>query len=357
MSQSWSLEKIFNPQPGWYRGELHAHSSHSDGYHSPAKLAQFAKTADLDFLAITDHNRIDAYIQLSQTPDFLIVPGIEITLQNGHFNIYGLTRWYKWMENICIGLNTIKLSGKYPTTTELMRRTAGQGLLNSINHPFRVPFNWRDEATELSHVHCLEIWNKPDAPDPNRTNPKAIKLWTKMLNAGYRLTAVGGSDHHVMELRPGEVRATERLGWPRNYVYVEELSAAAILDSLRQHRVYVSMGPTVNFQAHLNGQPYQIGSVLGEVDGQLQLTAQVVDSPMPGRAQIVKNGEVMTEVALENGCACLKFSDEAKPSQTAWYRLDVYNEADLMLALTNPIYVGPRCQPDKQTFGEFVQDM
>jgi hypothetical protein len=356
MSQAWPLSTVFNPQPSWYCGELHTHSSHSDGLHGPLRLTDFARTEGLDFLAITDHNRIDAFDRLDPRLDFLIIPGIEITLQNGHFNIYGLAGWYDWMENVCIGLNTIKLSGRYPTTTTLMRRTAELGLLNSINHPFRVPFHWQDRATELRYVHCVEIWNKPDAPDPIGSNSRAIKLWTALLNAGYRITAIGGSDHHALQPRAGEKLPTERVGWPRNYVYADQLSGQSLLTGLRQRRVIVSMGAEVTFEARYLGESYSIGVELGTVAGAVELRAKVTASPVRARAQIIKNGAVMAESSVAGGETDLSFDDYLTGDRPVWYRLDVYDEAGLMLAITNPIFAGPRPEPQLHTFGDFVTE-
>lgn len=355
MPADWSLSKIYNPQPGWYRGELHVHSSHSDGAHPPAQLAEWAKAGSLDFLAITDHNRVDAFQKPNPVPDFLLIPGMEVTLQNGHFNVYGLQGGYDWLENVCIGMFTIKLAGKYRTTTDLMRRTASLGLLNSINHPLRAPFHWRDSDTELQYVHCVEIWNKPDSPDTTRSNPQAIALWTEWLKAGYRTTAIGGSDHHTLEPFPGQKKPIERLGWPRNYVYADRLSGAAILEGIRRHRVYVSMGPKLTFQAHVRDQTYDIGADLGQIGGEIRLTANLFDCRTPASVQLVKNGVVVADVVARARQAALEFNDTLQPDEPTWYRLDVYDEAGLMLAITNPIFAGPRRQPVLQTFGDFVE--
>ena len=43
--------------PGWYRGDLHTHSYHSDAHNfAPADLAQGARRRGLDFVFLTDHN-------------------------------------------------------------------------------------------------------------------------------------------------------------------------------------------------------------------------------------------------------------------------------------------------------------
>jgi hypothetical protein len=357
MSNPLALTTIYNPHPGWYRGELHTHSSASDGYDPPHRLVELAKAAELDFLAITDHNRIDAFARFATPPDTLVIPGIEVTTQNGHFNVYGLQGWYDWMENVCIGMFTIRLAGKYATPTLLMRRMVGQGLVVSINHPLRTPFEWRDYATDLRYVNCVEIWNKPDEPDRLNANPRAIWLWTLWLNAGYRITAIGGSDHHVTEPRPGERIRTERLGWPRNYIYAAELSGVAILDGLRQHRVYVSMGPQVTFQAQAEGQTYDIGADLGVLEGMVEFRANVLDCPMPALAQIIKNGDDVVTVKVKDGQARLGYTDWVKVTEPAWYRLDVYGDDGQMLAITNPIFTGPALAPQHHLFGDFIRDL
>ena len=49
-------QKIIHSSPGWYRGELHSHTTHSDGDCTVQELINNAVTNNLDFLAITDHN-------------------------------------------------------------------------------------------------------------------------------------------------------------------------------------------------------------------------------------------------------------------------------------------------------------
>src|SRR5204862_113567 len=42
--------------PGWYRGDLHLHSVHSDGGRDLDELAAAARVAKLDFIVSTEHN-------------------------------------------------------------------------------------------------------------------------------------------------------------------------------------------------------------------------------------------------------------------------------------------------------------
>ena len=99
----YSFSKVFNPQPGWYAGDFHLHSNAShDGENSTTELAEFAKEEGLDFLALTDHNTIDGFTEIAENSDFPFIPGIEVTLSKGHFNVFGMEVWRPWMAEINI---------------------------------------------------------------------------------------------------------------------------------------------------------------------------------------------------------------------------------------------------------------
>ncbi|MBI3360540.1 MAG: CehA/McbA family metallohydrolase, partial [Chloroflexi bacterium] len=295
------------------------------------------------------------YAGFGDDPGLLVIPGIEVTFKDGDFNVFGVDAELDWIGDICGGgLRLPRLKGNYQTSSDLMRRMAAQSLVNSINHPLLRPWAWEDGTTDLRNLHCLEIWNDPSWPDNKRDNPRAVSLWTDLLDAGYRLTGIGGSDYHRPAPRPGEDKPPERLGLPSTYVYAGELSGNAILESVRQHRVVVSMGARAAFEAQANGRTYHIGEDVGEARGEIKLTATVSDSPAPARATIVKNGGVVAEARVEGGRASLTCDDELTPAQPAWYRLDVIGDDGLMLAITNPIFAGPRQSPQRHTFGDFA---
>ncbi|MGO4779040.1 CehA/McbA family metallohydrolase, partial [Lysobacter sp. 2RAB21] len=89
--------------PGWYRGDLHMHTGHSDGScasQAGAKVpcplfltAQAASAAGLDFIAVTEHNTVSHLADLRELQPYfdrlLLIPGIEITTFQGHANVFG----------------------------------------------------------------------------------------------------------------------------------------------------------------------------------------------------------------------------------------------------------------------------
>jgi hypothetical protein len=220
-----------------------------------------------------------------------------------------------------------------------MRRTGGEGLLNSINHPLLRPWAWEHAETDLRHVHCLEIWNDPSWPDNVTGNPRAVTLWTELLNAGYRITGIGGSDFH-RPTRPSRLRS-----W----------AGPAPTFTPRSSRGGRLSRPCAS-EAPPGEEPkvYGIGDDLGIRGGRIDLVAAVADSPLPGAARIVRNGTVLAEARLQDGAAALRVSEVLDPAAPAWYRLDVLDDAGLVLAITNPIFAGPRLEPERFRFGDFV---
>ncbi len=351
-----SMTRVFNPQPGWYRGDFHCHTHHSDGVLSPPELLALAREEGLDFFTITDHNTCGAYEHFAA--DLLVIPGMEVTYKRGHYNVLGVDPMAgaEWIKQLGRGYpDRPAEADPYPLLNELLRATAAHGALNSINHPLLVPWAWEFPDTDLRLVHCLEIWNDPSWPGNLADNPRALALWTAWLNAGYRITAIGGSDFHRPAPKPNEDKPAERLGLPSTYVYAGELSGSAILAALRQRRAYVSMGPLAAFQALAEGTTYDIGADLGEWDGRVELTARVWACPEPGRAMLMKNGHLLADADIAGDGAELRFTDRVYADEPAWYRFDVLTPDGQLLAVTNPIFTGPTRTPDKILFGDFLE--
>ena len=178
-------------------------------------------------------------------------------------------------------------------------------------------------------------------------------MWTKWLNAGHRITAIGGSDYHYPP-RPEENKFGERLGHPATFVYADELSVAGIMEGVRQRRAYVSKGPQLSFEAEINGETFGIGADMGEKEGEITFAATILSKPKTMQAQLVKNGQVIAEVKVKGKQVEISFSDILDKNTPAWYRLDVSDADGQKLAITNPIFTGPRREPTLFKYSDFV---
>jgi hypothetical protein len=349
-----SLDHVVNPAPGWYQGDFHCHTHHSDGVLSPPELLALARSEGLDFFAITDHNTLDAYPHFGPPAGICVIPGLEVTFDRGHYNVFGLTQDAAWLEPVVQGPAQLNYAKSGLDANALLAAAGEAGLLNSINHPLLAPWAWLLADAGLTHVHCLEIWNDPSWPDNRMANPLALEMWSRWLNAGLRMTAIGGSDFHRSINKPGVTKPPDRLGLPRTYVYAERLSGAAILEGVRRRQVYVSMGAQVAFQARAGGRLYPIGADLGEEPGPVELEGQVAPVGRAGVARILQDGVIVAEALLAGDPLTLRHPAALESDRPTWFRLEVLDGHGLLLAVTNPIFAGPLRPPNLRCYGDFV---
>lgn len=211
-------------EPGWLRGDLHCHSVHSDGDSTPDELVAAAKALGFDFLGITDHNAPPA--SEKSVDGLIFIPGTEVTTYGGHWNVWGGTRWYDFREPV-----TDAMEREMQIATE----TAG---LVSINHPRPLGPNW-EYGPELS-FHTVEVWNGPWL----LANAISLGLWERLLQAGRRVAAIGGSDTHKLKGIDTGFPPRAKLGQPTVWVKPDgPTSMASILAALRTGRSFLSASP------------------------------------------------------------------------------------------------------------------
>jgi hypothetical protein len=356
-----SLARIYDPKPGWYRGDLHSHSTCSDGSLTPRELSYLAEAQRLDFLAITDHNDIRAFDDFDSAHAPLILPGVEVTLLQGHFNVYGFAGNTAEAREIFRGIVDLPEREKHRVSREhgalevLMQRISVAGYFASLNHPVLQPWEWREAQADVGWFEGFELVNDPSYGENYRLNPLATRLWSAWLNAGYLCTGLGGSDFHS-HTPSDNPRRRPRLDQPLNYVYAEELSCLGILEGLRRRRVYISTGATLELTLETGGQTYQIGDDAGILHSPGMLRLKV--SGCSGSAQLilVRNGKALAKKALQDGVATLEV--EIPPGDApvrAWYRGDVIDASGAIMAISNPIFVGPRRSPPPTSYGNLAK--
>jgi len=304
---------------GWYRGELHCHSLHSDGDSPPAALIAQAQALGLDFLSITDHNAISHLVELAALgPQALtIIPGCEVTTYKGHWNVWGLDEW--------IDFRTL--------TPELMRasiqRANDLGYVTSCNHPRPYGPPW--EFMDVLNQQCIEVWNGPW----ELFNQAALDLWEAQIRQGRRVVAVGGSDAHNLRSQ-----AVARIGTPTTWIYTAEApTAGALLEGLRAGHVFLSDRPD-GPQLCLKAGDALMGDAIPRPAGET----------LAVRVRVVGGAGLALEMHTGQGCA----ERQAVEKAAQVFKLDVpvagtpYVRAQLVQpgtqppvvrALTNPIYL------------------
>jgi len=347
-------DHLLNSKPAWYRGDFHAHTNESDGVLEPDALISLAKQNGLDFLAVTDHNSTRAVQRLSLQKDVLVIPGAEVTLDTVHFNVFGLFDDMDWMKGIFESPRVFRTADLEDTITDLIEEIHRSGLLISLNHPLLKPWECRIDQIEVGKLDCLEVWNDPSWPDNKTANPAAVAMWSRWLNEGHRVTAIGGSDFHRPQPQPGMAKPPERLGFPSTYVYADSFSYPALKKGLKDGRAYVSLGPEIAFTASMGGRTFQIGEDIGILAGQIELSGSVMSDENRVTARLVRNGETVSENSGPGNRLQVRYGEKISAEESSWYRLDVLNEQNEFLAISNPIFLGRRPVPRKSLFGDFL---
>jgi hypothetical protein len=337
--------------PGWYRGDLHMHTGHSDGScasQAGAKVpcplfltAQAASAAGLDFIAVTEHNTVSHLANLRELQPYfdrlLLIPGIEITTFQGHANVFGTYAPVDFR----VG------SAAVPDWNSLLRTLQQRGVPVSINHPIRpsdercMGCGWTPTpAADLSRVQMVEAVNGGDADTPG----SGIAFWQRELNAGHRLTGVGGSDNHDAPTQAEEPFGASRIGRPTTVVRARELSMAAILDGLRAGEVFVDVRGTkdraLSLSAAHGAREVAMGGDLALKPGEQARLRLQVRGAAGGKVEVIVDGAVAPLIAQPAiGSAEQSFdfrwrSDGARH----WLRVDVRDAQGRLALVGNPVY-------------------
>ena len=93
-------------QEDFYKNvDLHIHSYESDGKLSPVEIVKQAKERNLKYIAISDHNSIDAYLNTNILSEEIVIPAVEFDcFYKGtllHVLGYGIDIDNKELKNIC----------------------------------------------------------------------------------------------------------------------------------------------------------------------------------------------------------------------------------------------------------------
>ncbi|MCD6576519.1 MAG: PHP domain-containing protein [Anaerolineaceae bacterium] len=327
-------ERITNKNPGWYKGELHAHTKESDGKLTVSELIGYAHSSQLDFLSITDHFTVSQWWRItpSDLTDMVLINSSEITSHRGHANIHGIRKWvdvYTDRENWNVNLAA--------------EETHQQGGLFCINHAFNTVLGWRQFDFNWENADLFEIFHSTEGPN----NIAQISMWDTLLREGHRIIGVAGTDCHNPE------NEIEKLGRVVTWVHADELSAKGIIEGLIKGNVFVSLGPKMEFSIkNSSGSTASMGEKINSNGQPLEISI-CVESPEIFRILLVKNGFFLDSKIFKPGkekIQIIKFMDDIpchgyyrvefhKITDEKIYKFVEWRDFRTIRALSNPIWV------------------
>ena len=217
--------------PGrWWKGNLHTHTTVSDGELSPAAAAAAYRRLGYDFLAITDHLRVCKPFE--PPPGLLLFYGAEYHTFSS--DAFGLRAWHL----VCLGLKGPVLSpgawsrNQCPPLPELVASIRENAGFFSVAHPY-----WsnmvEDDLLIAEGAQALEVYNGGCEQMIDRGVSE--HPWDYVLACGKRLNALAVDDMH----HPSDVG----LGWVM--LRAEKLSLDVLLDALSKGLYYSTTGPEI----------------------------------------------------------------------------------------------------------------
>lgn len=268
--------------PGrFWRGNLHTHSTRSDGVLQPDEVCRRYEAEGYDFLALTDHF-VGCYgypivdTQAFRSNSFTTILGAELhsgVMANGEL-------WHI----LAVGLPPDFAPSDSPdfdpkpgqeTGAELAARAVAAGAFVAVAHPQWSGMTLAD-ARAITAAHAVEIYNHGCAVGCDR--PDGFAIADLLLSEGRKLTVVATDDAHFYE--PDHFG-----GW--TMVKAQENTPEALLAGLKAGDFYSSQGPELR-DVYLEGDKVVI-------ECSAVVTAIAVGR---GSAAISTHGGSMTRVEL-----------------------------------------------------------
>jgi hypothetical protein len=308
--------------PGWYRGDLHGHTFHSDGQWDAAGLLNFARQNHLDFITLTDHNTVSGLPEMDSlsSPDLLTMGGFELTTFYGHALALGLRHTIDW-----------RMRPGARSMADMYAEVEAAGGLFVIAHPavagdpYCTGCHWEYLDMMPGPARLVEVCNEWYTSNSN--NEGALELWYRWLNEGRRIFATVGTDIH------GPIEPAPEFMF--NVVYAKEFSESAILDGVRHGHAYLSSGPRLDVAAQSSGEQAIMGDSLA--GKRAEFSARWSDCRSGDRVRIIVDGHAQDEFATDSDGQHSWTLDDGQPH---WCLIEIRDANGVPRAISNPIFTG-----------------
>jgi hypothetical protein len=288
------------PEPRWWKGNLHTHTFWSDGDDFPEMVAEWYRTRDYNFLALTDHNVLSQGMRWIRTSDvtrrggatvlpkylarfgpdwvqkrgdgpleeFRLKPLDEfraLVEERGKFIMIAAEEISDSSEGVPVHLNASNLREvvepqRGPTVREAIEnnlraveeqaKTAGREILTHLNHP---NFGWAVTAEDIAHAvteRYFEVYNgHPGVNQPGDAHRPSIDRMWDIANTirlaelkAPPLFGIATDDSHSYHNKPNAARPGR--GW--QMVRATHLTPEYIVKAIKAGDSYASSGVTLS---------------------------------------------------------------------------------------------------------------
>jgi len=206
----------------WLKGNIHTHTTHSDGLCSAEEIASEYERHGYDFVFLTDHDKRTVPDERIRKP--LLIPAEEVAFSfKGHGYHF-----------VCLGLKKEWAAGSSHSPGQVLARARREGVFIVHAHPYwcGIPSH---KCVYQHGLTCpgMEVYNNVC----DRLNGKGYSNvhWDDLLDAGHRILGFAVDDTHAATNIAG--------GWI--IVKAGNRTPDAILSSIRNGNFYSSQGPEI----------------------------------------------------------------------------------------------------------------
>ena len=304
-------------QPGrFWRGNLHTHSTLSDGHLGPQDVCNAYAEAGYDFLTLSEHfvkfyGWPVADTRPMRSNSFTTILGAELHAPKTSVGEF----WHILATGLPLDFEPCT-DGE--TGADVARRAAKAGAFVTIAHPSWSQLNIED-GRSIEVADAVEIYNHGCARETDRG--EGWYLMDELLNEGRRLTAIATDDAHFHDHDHDAFG-----GWIQ--VKAESLDPDALLGAIKAGNFYSSQGPQIH---HV------------ELEGdELTIECSPVDSiaVMGGTSRTVtRTARAITRITLNISKLTNPVDDGWHPADPSpWLRVAVIDHAGKR-AWTNPFWL------------------
>lgn len=219
-----TFENPFDSEGQWLKGNLHTHTTLSDGQQSPQERVAAYEARGYDFLALTDHDKLADLWPLAPQR-LVLLRGIELVCANPTggpgYHLVGIDLPENWQQ---------PRSKQIQTVVDNILDSGGQAI---IGHPYWTGQNIKDLEI-VSGVLGLEVFNTTCEVSIGK-GTSAVH-WDDLLARGKRLMGFAVDDTH-------KVTRDAFQGWI--LVKAAERSREAIIRAICSGCFYSTCGPTI----------------------------------------------------------------------------------------------------------------
>ena len=213
----------------WVKGNLHSHSTNSDGRVLPQERVDGYVNQGYDYLCVSDHNDITFIDTVTCPDDFTLIQGAELHPANP----FGGEQHHF----VCLNL-TEDIDARAMPPQHVIDAVKKQGGSVWLAHPHWSSVNIMRDTLPLRGLDGVEVFNTTCRCAGRGESSVHWDDW--MEQSGQILPAISNDDAHAAE---AEERDTYQ-GW--TMARVKERSAAAIVGALGSGASYSSTGPEIH---------------------------------------------------------------------------------------------------------------